>query len=202
MKKFDFAKLKEINDLDFEQIAIWPFEVKTVVALFIVIVVSGISYFGIVSPKLPLLDQAEAKEAELKMQFQAKYRLAANLSAYKQQLAQIEEDFSSMLKLLPTRNETPGLLDDITYVGTSEGLTFRLINWEKEIPKEFYTELPIRIEVSGGYHNFGEFVSKVADLPRIVTMHDFEVHTDQGGLRFSLLAKTYRAANTENKESK
>ncbi|GGF61401.1 type 4a pilus biogenesis protein PilO [Alteromonas lipolytica] len=202
MKKFDFAKLKEMNDLDFEQIATWPFEIKTVVAVFIAIVVSGISYFGIISPKLPLWDQAEAKEAELKMQFQAKYRLAANLSAYKEQLAKIEEDFSSMLKSLPTRNETPGLLDDITYVGTSSGLTFRLLNWEKEIPKEFYTELPIRIEVSGRYHNFGEFVSKVAELPRIVTMHDFEVQSDQDGLRLRLLAKTYRTATNDQEESK
>lgn len=202
MKKFDFAKLKEINELDFEQIAIWPFEVKTVVALFIVIIVSAISYFGIVSPKLPMLDAAETKEAELKLQFEAKYRLAVNLAAYKEQLKKIEDDFSSMLKSLPTRNETPGLLDDITYVGTSAGLTFRLINWQNEIPKEFYTELPIKIEVSGGYHNFGEFVSKVAGLPRIVTMHDFEMHSEQSGLRLSLLAKTYRTATTEAKGDK
>lgn len=199
MTKFDFAKLKELNELDFEQIAIWPFEVKTVVALFVVIIVSAISYFGLISPKLPLLDTAEQKEAELKLQFEAKYRLAVNLSAYKKQLAKIEDDFSSMLKSLPTRNETPGLLDDITYVGTSAGLTFRLLNWENEIPKEFYTELPIKIEVSGGYHNFGEFVSKVAGLPRIVTMHDFDITTEQGGLRLSLLAKTYRTATTEDK---
>ena len=168
--KFDVSRLKEMNDLDFEQVAVWPFEIKVVVSLFVAVVICGISYFAIVSPKLPLLDAAEKKEAELKLQFEAKYRLAVNLTAYKQQLAKIEEDFSSMLKSLPTRNETPGLLDDITYVGTSAGLTFRLINWENEIPKEFYTELPIKIEVSGGYHNIGEFVSKVAGLPRIVTM--------------------------------
>ncbi|MDC8832121.1 type 4a pilus biogenesis protein PilO [Alteromonas gilva] len=197
MKKFDVAKLKEINDLDFEQIAIWPFEVKIVIAFFIILVVSGISYSSIVSPKLPQLEQVEKKEAELKLQFEAKYRLAANLEAYKAQLAQIEEDFSSMLKSLPTQNETPGLLDDITYVGTSSGLTFRLLNWEKEIPKEFYTELPIKIEVAGKYHSFGQFASKVAELPRIVTMHDFTVLSEQGGLRLSLLAKTYRTAATE-----
>lgn len=202
IRKFDFAKLKELNELDFEEIAIWPFEVKIVVALFIVIVMSGISYFGIISPKLPLLEAAEIKESELKLEFEAKYRLAVNLSAYKKQLEQIEADFSSMLKSLPTRNETPGLLDDITYVGTSSGLTFRLINWEREIPKEFYTELPIKIEVSGGYHNFGSFVSKVAELPRIVTMHDFDIHTEQGGLKFSLLAKTYRTATAQEKEKK
>lgn len=200
--KFDVSRLKEMNDLDFEQVAVWPFEIKVVVSLFVAVVICGISYFAIVSPKLPLLDAAEKKEAELKLQFEAKYRLAVNLTAYKQQLAKIEEDFSSMLKSLPTRNETPGLLDDITYVGTSAGLTFRLINWENEIPKEFYTELPIKIEVSGGYHNIGEFVSKVAGLPRIVTMHDFELKAEQKGLKLSLLAKTYRAANTKNEGDK
>ncbi|MEC7468762.1 MAG: type 4a pilus biogenesis protein PilO [Pseudomonadota bacterium] len=200
--KFDVSRLKEMNDLDFEQVAVWPFEIKVVVSLFVAVVICGISYFAIISPKLPLLDAAEKKEAELKLQFEAKYRLAVNLTAYKQQLAKIEEDFSSMLKSLPTRNETPGLLDDITYVGTSAGLTFRLINWENEIPKEFYTELPIKIEVSGGYHNIGEFVSKVAGLPRIVTMHDFELKVEQEGLKLSLLAKTYRAANTKNEGDK
>lgn len=200
--KFDVSRLKEINELDFEQVAVWPFEIKVVVSLFVAIVICGISYFAIISPKLPMLDAAERQEAELKLQFEAKYRLAVNLTAYKKQLAKIEEDFSSMLKSLPTRNETPGLLDDITYVGTSAGLTFRLINWENEIPKEFYTELPIKIEVSGGYHNIGEFVSKVAGLPRIVTMHDFELKADQEGLKLSLLAKTYRAANTNNEGGK
>ena len=198
--KFDFTKLKELNELDFQQVAVWPFEVKFVVAAFVAIVISALSYYGLVSPKLPILEQAEKQEAELKMQFQAKYRLAVNLPAYKEQLARIEEDFSSMLKSLPTQNETPGLLDDITYVGTSAGLTFRVLNWQKEIPKEFYTELPIKIEVSGRYHNFGEFVSKVAELPRIVTMHDFEVNAQDGTLRFSLLAKTYRTSMADLEE--
>lgn len=193
--KFDFAKLKELNELDFEQVAIWPFEVKSVVALFVAIVIGALSYYTIVSPKLPILDSAELKEQELKLQFEAKYRIAVNLTAYQQQLARIEDDFSSMLKSLPTSNETPGLLDDITYVGTTSGLTFRLLNWQQEIPKEFYTELPIELEVSGGYHNFGEFVSKVADLPRIVTLHDFTIESEKEGLRLQMQAKTYRTAN-------
>ncbi|QJR80550.1 type 4a pilus biogenesis protein PilO [Alteromonas pelagimontana] len=191
---FDFSKLKELNELDFEQIAIWPKEVKIVVSLFVAILVGGLGYWFIVSPKLPVLDAAEVKEQELKRQFEAKYRIAVNLSAYKAQLDKIEEDFSSMLKSLPTSNETPGLLDDITYVGTTAGLNFKLLNWQQEIPKEFYTELPIEMEVSGGYHNFGEFVSKIADLPRIVTLHDFTISQNEGRLRLQLQAKTYRTA--------
>lgn len=194
--KFDVAKLKELNELDFEQVAIWPFEVKVVVAAFVAIVVGALSYYLIVAPKLPILDSAQLKEAELKLQFQAKYRIAVNLEAYKQQLAQIEQDFSSMLKSLPTSNETPGLLDDVTYVGTTSGLNFKLLNWQREIPKEFYTELPIELEVNGGYHNFGEFVSKVAALPRIVTLHDFTIEQDSTSLSLKMQAKTYRTANT------
>ena len=105
-----------------------------------------------------------------------------------------------MLKSLPTSNETPGLLDDITYVGTASGLTFELLNWQQEVPKEFYTELPIEMEVSGGYHNFGEFVAKVADLPRIVTLHDFEIKRQPNGLSLKLQAKTYRSESASELE--
>ncbi len=201
--KFDVAKLKELNELDFEQVAVWPKEVKIVVACFVAILIAGLSYWFVVKPKLPVLDAAERKEAELKLQFEAKYRIAVNLEAYKEQLEKIKKDFSSMLRSLPTSNETPGLLDDITYVGTSSGLTFKLLNWQKEVPKEFYTELPIEMEVSGGYHNFGHFVSKVADLPRIVTLHDFTIEQDYKRLHLRLQARTYRTAlTTDQQEAK
>lgn len=192
--KFDITKLKEMNELDFENVAVWPFEIKTVVAVVLAIIVGVLSYHLIVSEKLPILDRVELEEVELKRTFEAKYRIAVNLDAYQQQLARIEDDFSSMLKSLPTSNETPGLLDDITYVGTSAGLTFRLLNWQQEIPKEFYTELPIELEVTGSYHEFGEFVSSIAGLPRIVTLHDFEIINESQGLKLQMQAKTYRTA--------
>ncbi|NDV92115.1 type 4a pilus biogenesis protein PilO [Alteromonas sp. 345S023] len=193
---FDFSKLKELNELDIEQVAIWPKEIRIVVTTFVAVLVGALSYYLIVSPKLPILDAVELKEQELKLQFEAKHRIAVNLQAYKDQLAQIEKDFSSMLKSLPTNNETPGLLDDITYVGTSSGLAFELLNWQQEVPKEFYTELPIEMEVTGGYHNFGEFVSKIADLPRIVTLHDFTITQQDSELSLQLQAKTYRSENS------
>ncbi|MDM7861622.1 type 4a pilus biogenesis protein PilO [Alteromonas sp. ASW11-36] len=192
--KFDVAKLKEMNELDFENVALWPFEIKTVVAAVLAIIVGILSYHLIISAKLPVLDQAELREVELKQQFEAKYRIAVNLQAYEDQLARIEEDFSSMLKSLPTSNETPGLLDDITYVGTTAGLTFRVLNWQNEVPKEFYTELPIELEVQGTYHEFGNFVSSIAGLPRIVTLHDFEILSEADGLKLQMQAKTYRTA--------
>lgn len=194
--KFDVSKLKEINDLDFEQVAIWPKEIKMVVGLVCAIIVGAISYYAIISDKLPKFEAAKNEEVDLRLQFQAKYRVAVNLDAYKQQLARIEEDFSSMLKSLPTSNETPGLLDDVTFVGTDAGLSFKLLNWQQEMPKEFYTELPIQIEVSGSYHEFGQFASNVANLPRIVTLHDFEISSRQNELTLSMQARTYRAETT------
>jgi type IV pilus assembly protein PilO len=195
--KFDFKKLKEMNDLDFEQVANWPFEVKTVVAIFIAVLVSVGGYFGLISSKLPVLERSQLKESELKQTFAAKYRIAVNLQAYEEQLTRIQDDFSSMLKSLPTSNETPGLIDDITFVGTTAGLTFRLINWQQEIPKEFYTELPIQMEVTGSYHEFGKFVSNIAGLPRIVTLHNFDITPEGGELKLQLQAKTYRTAVSE-----
>lgn len=194
--KFDFNKLKEMNELDFEQVAIWPSEIKLVVTLVTVVLVGVLGYYLLVNDKLPLLESAEQKEIELRQTYEAKYRIAVNLSAYEEQLARMKQDFSSMLKSLPTSNETPGLLDDITFVGTSAGLNFKLLNWQKEIPKEFYTELPIQMEVSGSYHEFGRFLSDVAALPRIVTVHDFDMTNEGNNLRLTLQAKTYRTSST------
>jgi type IV pilus assembly protein PilO len=190
--KFDFNKCKEINDLDFEQVATWPFEVKSLVAVFVVIIGLLGGYYFLIKDKLPVLEVAQNKESSLKQTYQVKYRIAVNLQAYEEQLTQLQNDFSSMLKSLPTSNETPGLLDDITLVGTSAGLTFRLLNWQREIPKEFYSELPIEMEVFGGYHNFGQFASEIAGLPRIVTVHDFEVTQEVNTLKLKVQAKTYR----------
>jgi type IV pilus assembly protein PilO len=196
--KFDVNKLKEINDLDFEQVAIWPLEVKCLVALFVVVFGLVGGYYFIVKDKLPILKVAKNKELTLKQTYQGKYRIAVNLEAYEEQLDQLQSDFSSMLKSLPTSNETPGLLDDITLVGTSAGLTFRLLNWQREIPKEFYSELPIEMEVFGAYHNFGQFASEIAGLPRIVTVHDFEVTQEANTLKLKVQAKTYRTSSGQD----
>lgn len=105
----------------------------------------------------------------------------------------MEAQFTELLRRLPSSNETPGLLDDLTYVGTSSGLTFLKIGWMPEVRKEFYTELPIKLEVIGKYHEFGQFVSKVSELPRIVSLHDFRIeNAGNGELVFSVVAKTYR----------
>lgn len=183
----------DINDLDFENMGSWPAAAKVIFAFLLALLVSVISYFLLVDSKIDELAFAQSKETELRQVYRTKYASAVNLDLYKQQMVEMEQTFSFLLKQLPTTHETPGLLDDITYVGTTSGLTFIRINWEPEIEKEFYTELPIKIEVIGDYHQFGNFVSEVAKLPRIVSLHDFSIQTEKDErLRFNVVAKTYR----------
>ncbi|WP_166837042.1 type 4a pilus biogenesis protein PilO [Rheinheimera pleomorphica] len=183
----------DINDLDFENMGSWPTAAKVVFAFLLALLVSVVSYFLLVDSKIDELAAAQNKELQLRQVYRTKYASAVNLDLYKQQMVEMEQTFSFLLKQLPTTHETPGLLDDITYVGTTSGLTFIRINWEPEIEKEFYTELPIKIEVIGDYHQFGSFVSEVAKLPRIVSLHDFSIQTENDErLRFNVVAKTYR----------
>lgn len=192
MKNFNLSDI-DVNDLDLENMGSWPVLVKVIFGVIVAILVSTLTYFLLIDSKIDELSSAQAKEAELKRTYSVRYASAVNLDLYKQQMVEMENTFSFLLKQLPTTHETPGLLDDITYVGTTSGLTFLRINWEPEIEKEFYTELPIKIDVVGDYHQFGNFVSEVAKLPRIVSLHDFTIQVERNDrLRFNVVAKTYR----------
>ncbi len=185
--------LEELNNLDLSNVGSWPPVAKSMLIVVFSILVATLSYFMLVDEKIATLQKAEAREQELRQIYRAKYAAAVNLELYKQQMIEMEQTFSYLLKQLPATHETPGLLDDITYAGTSTGLTFVRINWMPEIEKDFYTELPIQIDVVGDYHQFGNFVSEVAKLPRIVSLHDFSVTTDKDDrLVFNVVAKTYR----------
>ncbi len=191
----DLKALNDINwdEIDLENVGDWPTAVKIIVAVFVFVLVTFFTYNVFVSDEMDAYDRALAKEQELRSSFRSKYARASKLEIYKQQMVEMEDKFSQLLKRLPTSNETPGLLDDLSYVGTTSGLTFNKIGWMPEVEKEFYTELPIKIEVVGTYHEFGEFVSKVAQLPRIVSLHDFTIQAeDENKLLFSVVAKTYR----------
>lgn len=185
--------LEELNNLDLSNVGSWPPVAKSMLIVVFSILVATLSYFMLVDEKITTLQNAETREQELRQIYRAKYAAAVNLELYKQQMIEMEQTFSYLLKQLPATHETPGLLDDITYAGTSTGLTFVRINWMPEIEKDFYTELPIQIDVVGDYHQFGNFVSEVAKLPRIVSLHDFSVTTDkEDRLVFNVVAKTYR----------
>jgi type IV pilus assembly protein PilO len=194
---FNLSEL-DINDIDFENMGSWPKPLKVIFVTIAAIIVLVGTYFLFVDARIDELTAARADEQTLRSTYEIKYAAAVNLELYQQQMADMKELFSALLKRLPASHETPGLLDDITFVGTSSGLSFLGINWLPEVTKEFYTELPITIEVVGNYHEFGQFVSKVAQLPRIVTLHDFKIEQlEDGRLHLNIVAKTYRYRSQE-----
>ncbi|NQZ07392.1 MAG: type 4a pilus biogenesis protein PilO [Algicola sp.] len=194
---FDLSEL-DINNLDFENVGGWPKPVKIISCVLAAIIVFGATYYFFVADKITTLSTASNEEKTLRSTYRIKYAAAVNLELYRQQMIDMEELFATLLKRLPSSHETPGLIDDITYVGTSSGLTFLGINWLPEITKQFYTELPITIEVVGKYHEFGDFVAKVAELPRIVTLHNFKIkQLGDGRLNLNIVAKTYRYQSEE-----
>ncbi len=183
----------DFSEIDFNNMGAWPRAGKIALALVVALVVMVLSYFFLIEAQVTNLETAQQKELELRVDYQNKYVKALNLELYQQQMQEMEKTFSTLLKQLPLTHETPGMLDDITFAGTSVGLTFVRINWMPEIEKEFYTELPIQIEVIGDYHQIGNFVSEIAKLPRIVSLHDFVIQSrEDGNQSFNVIAKTYR----------
>lgn len=186
----------QFDNLDLNNIGQWPKAAKIILAVVMISFVSYLVYYLLVSDKITELDRAIAQESKLKADYQAKYFVAANLELFREQMEEAEELFSKQIKRLPESHETPGLLDDITFVGTKARMDFAKLNWQPEIQQEFYVELPIEVRVTGSYHDFGEFVSKISGLPRIVTLHDFSITGDKAGLEGSLTltlqAKTYK----------
>lgn len=192
--------LSQFDNLELDNIGEWPPIAKGVLAVFLAIIVLALSYTMLVSDKLDMLSAAQSKELDLKNEYSAKYHVSSNLELFEAQMLEAESLFARQLKSLPDSHEIPGLLDDITFVGTSSGLDFVKLNWQPEITQEIYIELPIDIEVIGSYHAFGNFVSKIASLPRIVTLHDFtieQVPQTANMLRLKLQAKTYRYREAE-----
>ncbi len=185
--------LSEFNDIDFENIGGWPKQVKIVFATFLGIIIFVAGYFLFISDAVDILKREQDKEIALREDFKAKYQLAANLNLYREQLAVMEVQFAELLKMLPSQNEMPGLLDDLTFVATDSALGIQSLEWQEEIQRDFYIEFPISMSVTGNYHEMGQFVSEVAKLPRIVSLHDFVIkRNDSGSLGMEILAKTYR----------
>ena len=186
----------ELSDLDLTNIPRWPAAARAVVILFIMGGVIFLGYWFHTKDQLVELDTVEQKETHLKVIFEKKAQQAANLEAYEQQLKEMRESFGAMLRQLPDKTEVADLLVDVSQTGLAAGLEFELFNPQNEIPKDFYAELPITIRVIGNYHEFGNFVSGVAALPRIVTVSDISIapKSKQDGdlLAMNLTAKTYR----------
>lgn len=186
----------DLSDLDMNNLGSWPVAVKVIAAVLLLILMLGGGYYFYLSDMQASLDQQKAQEETLKQQFSSKAFQAANLEAYKAQMVEMEASFGALLRQLPSDTEVPGLLEDITRTGLGSGLEFEEIKLQPEVTQQFYIELPIQIKVVGGYHDLATFVSGVSSLPRIVTLHDFEIKPESGNssskLRMSILAKTYR----------
>lgn len=190
----------DINDLDFENVGSWPFPVKLFIWILILVGVLAAGYYYHIEGLQVQLANEEKREEQLKKDFEKKAFQAANLDAYRKQLAEMEETFGALVSQLPSDTEVPGLLEDITNKGLLNGLAIATIDLQPERAKEFYVELPIQIEASGSYHDLGAFVSGLAGLPRIVTLHDFNISAPGGNanhLRMSITAKTYRYRDEE-----
>ena len=195
----DSLKKVDLAELDLNNLGAWPAAVKVIACCLLLIVALALGFNFYLKDLQADLDRQRAEEQTLKDQFSAKAFQAANLDAYKSQMAEMEESFGSLLRQLPSDTEVPGLLEDITRTGLGSGLEFEEIKLEPEVIQQFYIELPIQIAVVGGYHDLATFVSGVASLPRIVTLHDFEIKSVEGEggvgsskLRMTILAKTYR----------
>ena len=187
LKDVDFA------DLDIQQIGVWPAALKAILLLTVLLVILALGYFFKVQDVSQQTQIAARQEAELLREYENKAFLAANLDANRAQMVELDETFGALLQQLPKDTEVPGLLEDITEVAYGSGLSMKSISLQPEKTTEYYVELPIRIDVIGDYHDFGSFVSGVASLPRIVTLHDYTIKETEGALLNMVIeAKTYR----------
>ncbi len=200
-----FAEFREqlqnfdVNDIDFEKMGVWPAPAKIFVAVLLIAVVFAATYYVWIKDLNMQLETIVKKEATLKESFRKKSFEAANLEAYRAQMVEMKTTFDSLLSRLPTDTEVPGLLEDIDTRGSESGLTINSIKLEAERAAEYYIELPISIDVEGGYHDLGGFVSGVAGMPRIVTLHDYSItrKKDSAELAMKISAKTYRYKSQE-----
>ncbi|TDJ26252.1 MAG: pilus assembly protein PilP [Gammaproteobacteria bacterium] len=193
LQSFDF------NDLDLNNIGTWPTPIKLILMLVVFSLVLGGGYYYYLTDKQTVLEQAETKEQSLKNDYEKKSSQAANLEAYREQKIQMENTFGALVKQLPSETEVPGLLEDITRTAIDNDLTIESIDLGAERVTEFYAELPIDITVEGDYHKIGSFVSGVANLSRIVTLHDFNISPAGSvqNLKMNIRAKTYRYLDDE-----
>lgn len=194
--------LEELRALDVNDVGRWPFSFRAAVIAIVFVLVVGLGvYWTIIENKAPQLKRAQDDEQTLRVTFENKQRKAANYDAYKAQLAQMEQSFGTMLRQLPAETEIPSLIVDISQTGLAAGLQEKLFQPQAEMPRDFYAEKPIKIRLAGGYHEIANFVSGVAALPRIVTLHDINITPEDKDIfdRLSLevTAKTYRYLDEE-----
>ena len=194
--------IEEIQSLDVNDVGRWPLPFRLAVIVLVFAVVMGLGiYWFIIQDKAPQLGRVQEEEQQLRVTFENKQRKAANYDAYKAQLFQIEQSFGTMLRQLPGETEIPSLIVDISQTGLAAGLQEKLFVPQGEVPRDFYAEKPIKIRLTGGYHEIGNFVSGIAALPRIVTLHNINITKEDkkefDSLSLEVTAKTYRYLDEE-----
>ena len=183
----------DLSSLDLSSVGAWPMPVKAALIAVVCIIVLALGYFLDTQKQLDTLERNRTEENTLKKDFESKQAKAANLDAYKKQMEEMKQSFGAMLRQLPSKTEVEDLLVDISQTGLASGIEFQLFKPEAERKIDFYAELPITMKMSGTYHEFGRFVSGIAALPRIVTLHNISINEDKGGsLTMDVQAKTYR----------
>lgn len=200
-KPFNFQEfINSFNSLDPQNMGSWPTSVKITIYIFILLMTLALAYFVLIRPLLNDIDNARAQEESLLNEYREKDSKLRNLQLYQKQIEDMERTFGELLQQLPKETEIPGLVEDINFTGVSSGLRFNNISVQPEVKQEFFIELPISIVAQGDYHAFGSFVSGLAALPRIVTLHDFVIETlpeaetksEVPVLKMTVQAKTYR----------
>ena len=183
----------DLSNLDLSSVGAWPMPVKAALIAVVCIIVLALGYFLDTQKQLDTLERNRGEETTLKKDFESKQAKAANLDAYKKQMEEMKQSFGAMLRQLPSKTEVEDLLVDISQTGLASGIEFQLFKPEAERQIDFYAELPITMKMTGTYHEFGRFVSGIAALPRIVTLHNISISTDKSGsLTMDVQAKTYR----------
>jgi len=205
-------KLEDFNNIDFKNAGSLPLPVKAVLLSGLFLLLLGSGYYFLWSPALESLDQAKAKELELRQVFLDKKSQAINLEAYKQQMVEIEKTFGALLKQLPDKSQMDGLLTDINQAGLGRGLEFELFKPGQETQAEFYAEMPIAIKVLGNYHDLGAFATDISKLSRIVTLNNLSItssstdtkgsKSSDSGLVMEAVAKTYRYLDNDEMAAK
>lgn len=183
--------LGQLRDVDLETLANSPLPVKLLLAVIVAALVVAAGWWLDWRDQAQQFDRVVAQERDLRSTYELRARRAANLDAYREQLAEMEERFGTMLRQLPSRAEVASLLVDISQEGRAAGLEFELFQPQAQRRQEFYAEMPVLVRVRGNYHQFGRFVSGVAALPRIVTLHDVNVRPAGGDMTMELTARTY-----------
>lgn len=196
-------KLSEIN-WDFNAVGTWPLPIRIVITLLVCAIVAGLGVYLDTLDQVAALENSEQKEHDLKREFEVKHKKAVNLKDYQDQLAQIEIQLYEMIRQMPTEEEVASLLVDISQTGLASGLEFKLFKPDAPIRKDFYSELPINIQVTGKYEELGLFVSGLASLPRIVTVHDVNITPEgtDGEMLMNAVVKTYNEGSDSSKADK